>query len=708
MKKFYLPLLILLFSVHVHANTIRLQQEENRVTLLENRQDHVILEYTISQFETTTLFIDGKEYQQLQLEKNSNLFIKGDPALPYISRSIIIPDNKGVSIAIVEQQFEDLQMAVAPSKGIIYRDQDPASVPCEFSPVYQTNELYPSAQTELGDPYILRDFRGVNIKVFPFRYNPVKEQLRVCTRMVIRIDFEGKAGKNVKVRKDDKINIHFKPIYRNHFANFDETRYPTVGESGRMLVICHPGFMTDIAPYIQWKLEKGIQTDLVDVSAIGTTTTAILNFIQGEYNLGNGLTFVQFVGDDAQIPTFTYSGGGSDPTYSLLDGSDDYPDIIVGRFSAETSAEVQTQVERTVHYERDLSWGSWLHEGTGIASEQGAGVGWNGLADWEHMDVLRTRLLNFNYTLIDQFYGNNGATATDVTNALNTGRGILNYCGHGGTGGWATTGFNSTHVNNLTNDYMLPFIHSVACVNGNFTGTTCFAEDWLRATNGGDPTGGVAMYASSINQSWVPPMVAQDYSIQHLVDEDYYSLGALWYNGSCAMIDIKGQAGVDMFMTWHIFGDGSLSYRTDTPGYMSVTHDPGISSGQTTFFVNTGVVGALVSLSCPGEIVASGVTNINGQVYLSLPSTINCPLMTLTVTAYNKITYQGEVIANGDGVWSGTASTDWHNANNWLDSQVPDASQNVTIISGRPNYPVVTGTAECASLMIESDRKSVV
>ncbi|MBN3034498.1 MAG: hypothetical protein JW861_02865 [Bacteroidales bacterium] len=197
-------------------------------------------------------------------------------------------------------------------------------------------------------------------------------------------------------------------------------------------------------------------------------------------------------------------------------------------------------------------------------------------------------------------------------------------------------------------------------------------------------------------------MVAQDYSIQHLVDEDYYSIGALWFNGSCAMIDIKGQAGVDMFMTWHIFGDGSLAYRTDTPSSLSVYHDPGISSGQTTFFVDAGMEGALVCLSCPGEIIASGYTNINGQVYLSLPPTISCPVIKLTVTAYNRITYQGEVLTDADGVWAGTYSTDWYNANNWMDGDVPDATTHVTIISGRPHYPVVTGTAECMSLTIES------
>ncbi|MCD4736850.1 MAG: hypothetical protein K8R53_12470, partial [Bacteroidales bacterium] len=396
MKNLVYLLLPLFFSFTIYAEKINLQSGDNSVTIVENKNDYVLIEYKIKNFETQPVVIGGNTYYNLFLEKHSNIFEKGDPALPLISRSLIIPDDKGVQVELLESELETIQLPVAPSKGIIYRDQDPESVPYEFSGIYQKNDFYPADQAGLGDPYILRDFRGVNIKVYPFRYNPVKQELQVLTRMLVKVSFEGKGIHNVKIRKDNNINQHFKAIYKDHFLNYDDAKYPMVGEVGRMIVISWSNFINDIIPYKDWKIEKGIQTNVYDVSAIGANTTSILNFIQSEYNLGNGLTFVQFVGDAAQIPTFTFLGGGSDPTYSVLDGSDDYPDIIIGRFSAETSAEVQTQVERTIHYERDLNTGTWLYYGTGIASEQGAGFGWNGLADWEHMDVLRTRLLNFN------------------------------------------------------------------------------------------------------------------------------------------------------------------------------------------------------------------------------------------------------------------------------------------------------------------------
>ncbi|MBC8386121.1 MAG: T9SS type A sorting domain-containing protein, partial [Candidatus Cloacimonetes bacterium] len=376
---------------------------------------------------------------------------------------------------------------------------------------------------------------------------------------------------------------------------------------------------------------------------------AIKSFIQSEYDADNGLTFVQLVGDNAQVATFSSGGGGSDPSYSLLEGTDSYPEIFVGRFSAENVSQVETQVERTVHYERDLVEGDWLHKGMGVGSSEGAGQGDDGEADWVHLDNIRIDLMDFTYTEVDQIYDTNGGNSTQVTNALNEGRSIINYTGHGSNTSWSSTGFSNDHVNSLTNDYRLPFINSVACVNGNFTSTTCFGEAWLRATNNstGAPTGAVAVYMSSINQSWAPPMRCQDEYVDLLCGAGDYegfgtqksSIGGLWYNGSCDMLDVYGSQGDDMFETWIIFGDASLQVRTDTPEMMTINHLPTIFIGFATFDVSTGVENALVSLTSEDGPIASGYTNASGNVTLDLTDLPDSPMdLTLTTTAFNKVT----------------------------------------------------------------------
>ena len=116
----------------------------------------------------------------------------------------------------------------------------------------------------------------------------------------------------------------------------------------------------------------------------------------------------------------------------------------------------------------------------------------------------------------------------------------MNYCGHGSQTSWGSTGFSNTHVNALTNDGLLPFITSVACNNGTFTGGTCFAEAWLRAQHNGQPTGAIATYMSYISQSWAPPMYAEDEAVDLLIADEKRTIGGLWFNGSCEMIDATG------------------------------------------------------------------------------------------------------------------------------------------------------------------------
>ncbi|MFH1011737.1 MAG: C25 family cysteine peptidase, partial [bacterium] len=297
----------------------------------------------------------------------------------------------------------------------------------------------------------------------------------------------------------------------------------------------------------------------------------------------------------------------------------------------------------TVEYERDASSGNrWYDNGTGIASAEGPGH--FGEYDYQHMNLIRNDLLAFTYTLVDQIY-DPGATASQVTTALNGGRSIVNYCGHGSQTAWGTTGFSNTHVNALVNDNMLPFIISVACQNGNFASGTCFAEAWLRAMHGTEPSGALATYMSSIDQSWNPPMDAQDEAVDLLRVQSKTTFGGICFNGSCKMIDINGSGGVSMFNTWHIFGDPSVQLRTGPALAMSVSHAAGIALDATTFDVTVSeVVGALCALSNHGTLFGAAYTDATGSAVVPIEGTLpEGETVKLTVTAFNKITYLADV-----------------------------------------------------------------
>jgi len=531
------------------------------VNVVENQPDRIVLEYQFPEFTSLPVTIDGQTYFVISIEKEPQFLIAGAPDLPHVARSVVIPDDGVMAVRVLDGVYEELAgWAVAPSKGNLLRTVDPATVPYQFGPAYATDAFFPAETAVLSEPFIMRDVRGVTVDVRPVQYNPASGTLRVYRALTVEVVRVAAGGENVLVRPaaPQRLSRAFYDIYTSRFLNYrSEMDYPPVGETGSMLIICHDPWIPNMQPFVAHKNSIGIPTTIVGVSTIGNNATSIKNYIQNVYNAG-GLAFVLLVGDAAQVATPTASGGSSDPSYSKLAGNDNWPDIIVGRFSAETAAQVDLLVKKSVEYEQNqATLKDWFWRGMGVASNEGAGIGDEGQADHVHIEEIRTWLLARGYTHVDAIYAPT-ATKAMVTNGLNAGRGIINYCGHGSSTSWVTTGFNNSDVAALTNYNMLPFIFSVACVNGQFASTTCFAEAWIRAEKNGQPTGAVAMYASSINQSWAPPMEAQDEFNLLYCAQTFHSYGALCYNGSCSMMEDYGSQGVTEFNTWHIFGDPSL------------------------------------------------------------------------------------------------------------------------------------------------------
>ncbi len=648
MKRMFLLLTLLLaLGMALTAEQVTVGNQPNQIRLTQSSPDHMVLELTLGQFNAEPVTINGATWHELSLKKEGITLEAGNPTLPILARSVIIPNTAMMRLSLVDSDFVELQLPVAPSKGNLTRDIDPQSVPYSFGEVYYGDQPWPAETSYLTEPFILRDYRGITVRFQPFVYYPATQTLRVYTRLSVAIDASGTDLTNSLPVAKTSYASEFAGIYQNMFLNFNEAKYPDLGEAGRILAVKHSMFDTSMQPWVDWKRQNGYQVDVIDVTAAGPTATQIKTYIQTQYDLNDGLMFVQIFGDAPQVPSLSSGGGGSDPSFALLAGTDSYPDIYVGRFSAQTETEMQTQIQRTIYYERDLQAGNdWIQRGMGIASNEGGGSqGDMNESDQQHEDNIRTDLLTYGYLSVDQMYQAMGASATQVSTNLNAGRGIINYTGHGSNTAWSTTGFSNTNVNALVNDNMLPFIVSVACVNGNFVSTTCFAEAWLRSVNEttGAPAGAIGMYASSINQGWNPPMRGQDEVTDLLVAEAKQTLGGLLYNGSSKMIEVYGSSGINEYKCWHIFGDASLMVRSKDPQPLTATYNPVLFLGMSTFMVET-APGARVTLSGAGTVYATGVADASGTLVLNM---LNPPLepmdLTITITAFNKITHLGTV-----------------------------------------------------------------
>ena len=653
-------LLIGTFFIPLISGDSKYSAEPITITVNQS-EDNIEITYELSDFDEVPVIIGETQYSVILIGEESNLLLTGKPDIPNICRSVIIPDTAKMEVNVISTTFEEYDnVLIAPSKGNLLRTVNPDDVPYEFGDVYNEDAWFPSDIATLREPYILRDFRGQVVEIYPIQYNPVKKQMRFHTNIEVEVYKEGMGTVNCIYRDNwpEKVDYEFKSIYGNHFINFGKTgRYDPVAEQGNMLVIVYDSFWDEMVPFVNWKNIKGIATDMVKVSEIPVVNVSeivdaedIKTYIADYYN-NNGLTFVSLVGDAAQVPTLYAGYSASDPSYSYIVGSDHYPDLFVGRFSAENIGQLQTQVERTLEYEKDPETGAeWYEKGLGVASNQGPGD--DGEYDDEHMDNIRDKLLDYTYTQVDQSYSPTGTTA-HITASLNDGRSITNYCGHGSPTSWGNGGgFSNYNVDALINDNMLPFITSVACNNGQFDNYTCFAEAWMRATNNGEPTGSIANFMSSKSQSWSPPMDAQDEFIDLLIetytDNQMTAFGAAAFNGCMHMNDEYGSYGYAETDAWHVFGDPSIQVRTDVPAEMTVYREEEIEEEAISYEVTvTDVENALCAISRNGELLGYAYTDDSGNAIIDFEEPIvgEDPL-DLVITGYNKIPYVVEIPVN--------------------------------------------------------------
>ena len=632
-------------------------------TLVSSTANEIVVNVNLDGFYTQSVTTPNGKQVVVSVDKMATELEAGAPQLPYEVIPVMIGDLAEMTVNVTNAAYVDYEnVEVAPSKGNFSRQINPEDVPYTYGEMYSQNAFWPAAQATLEAPYIIRDFRGQNIWVRPFAYNPVTKTLRVYTSMTVVMTKVSDNGENqMSARKaTTKVAPEFKAAYERRFINFDQAAkdYPFVEDAGEMLVICADQFMTSMQPLVDWKNISGRPTTMVSVTAAGgNSDTQIKSYITNMYNDPNhNLTYVLFVGDYEHITPHSLGSERSDNWFGQLEGTDHYPEVFIGRFSVQTDAHVTSQVNKVLYYERDLQGGvNWVDKGMGIGY-YGAGSGHYGEDDYQHIDCIRDTLLHYTYTTVTEHHGGSGgdASVSTISGTTNQGISIINYCNHGSETSWGVANYSTSNVNALTNDNMWPVVWSVACLNGkfNYGGASgeCFGEAWMRATNNstGVPTGAIGGMFSWMSQPWIPPMYGQDEMIDILcgwrsADQFNHTLGGASLNGDMAVIDKSGSSGYDTHDTWILFGDPTTMLRTANPTDMNVTANPSVLMlGMDALTVNANADYAIATLSMNGEVIATGNV-VNGQCELTFPGLSNVGMADLVVLGYNKVTYVGQI-----------------------------------------------------------------
>ena len=626
------------------------------VKLVSSSERQIVIDFSLGGFYLNKVNTPNGVQQVVSVPKMASMLEAAAPDLPQFPVPTIIGDLAEMEVNVTKSDFTDYQnVVIAPSKGNFSRQINPETVPYTYGEMYSRDAFYPAAQAYLETPYILRDFRGQNIMVRPFAYNPVTKTLRVFHNMTIEMRKVSDNGVNQKVSRKaiQKIAPEMEEAYNHRFINYTEStsKYNFIQDRGEMLVICPDQYLESMQPFVEWKNQSGRPTTIVSLSEVGgNNDNQIKNYIQSIYTSPeHNLEFILLVGDYADLTPHSMGGGRSDNWFGQLEGNDYYLEAFTGRFSVQSITDLETHIEKVLYYERDMPEGlTWLNQGIGIAANEGAGNGHNGgEADYVHMNYIRDTLMHYTYENVTQQYSGvgSGTSASAISADINAGKSICNYCNHGSQTSWAVGSYSNSDVNALVNDDKWPFIWSVACNNGEFNGT-CFGEAWLRAKNNstGRPTGAVGGMFSWISQPWQPPMTGQDEMVDILTgwknsDKYCHTFGGASLNGSMYMLDMHPEDNGNTHNTWILFGDPSLMVRTDNPVSMNVTCAPSVLMlGMSELEISAeNTAYGIATLMMDGEVIASG-TIFDGICNLSFPPMSNVGNATLTVMGYNKVT----------------------------------------------------------------------
>ncbi len=593
-------------------------------------------------------FNNQGDFVRLEIPDNGWLMETGSPQVPVVRKNVIVPEGAFVELEIdVDKVVTFSGYDIWPAQPSYKRsEQEPPFI--LNTQVYDQNAFYPAEWATISYDAYLRDFRFVTIDLYPARVNPVTGEMLTANEVTVRVIAE-----DGEWSYPDAVFPSFYSIYQNQFVNFGSLEIGILTPPEPMLIICHDPFISNMAPFVEWKTRRGIDVTLVSSTVTGTSSSAIYSYIQNVWNTWNPKpVYIVLVGDAPQLKPMTGIGScASDSKFTLLQGNDKIPDAFISRLSAGTASELTAQLDKILTYEKTPPPGSggWLDKFSGLASREGYNP-----SDEQYSQEIEARFKSHNpNATADRIYERQGHGAAQIRTAVNQGRFWLSYFGHGSGTSWYAPSFSNNNVDALTNGSFTPFIMDVSCLNGYFNGSSdCFAERWMK--NSGK--GAVGIYSASTSTAWDPP-ARMAWGVTYAVTGNEsgsipggkYILGQMTLEGILYMYSVYGTGSTteEVMNQYVLFGDCSLMFRSDAAIAPNVVHPITVSTGPVTIPVTvtsngSPIKNAVVSLYKDGDLHVVDKTNASGIVNFDL-SPESPGEMVVTVSGQNLEPRQSQI-----------------------------------------------------------------
>jgi hypothetical protein len=664
-------LLVCTLLTTVSAQIIKTgNSEKTNLHLKENSATRFVVRNSVSELNIATVITDKGMFSKIEMPGYTAGNEVGKPELPVLRNLIEIPYGANVVVTVKSAEIKTFSLTALGYSSKLIPCQPPVSKSDKEKKPLQLNQNEYAKNQLLSLPLVnveyLGNMRGVRIgrlNISPVQYNPVSNTIKVYTNIEAEIKFENADLATTSSEKSKKFSPYFssfesKLLNSTNKSVFKDSisKYPV-----KYVIVSDPMFQSALQPFVQWKTKKGFKVieAYTNNTSVGNTTTSIKSYLQSLYNAGTASdpapTYVLFVGDVAQIPSFAGNTGTHVTDLYYCEYTNDFfPEVYYGRFSAQNVNQLTPQIDKTLQYEQYLMPDkSFLNNVVMIAGVDAtwAPVHANGQVNYATSTYFNTAN-GFNCS--SYLYPASQNSAAQIIQNVSNGVGFVNYTAHGGSDGWVDPAFNVTDVAGLQNEGKYPLMVGNCCVSNKFDVSECFGESLLRASK----KGAVGYIGASNNSTWdedfwwacgVGTVIANPTYAQlglGALDRIMHTHGepfSQWYVSQGQMINAGNLAvsqgspsSYDYYWEiYHLMGDPSLMPYFKIPTVMNATYMPILPLGNTSFTVNTEAY-AYVAISMNGVLKGAALADSLGVAVVSLSPISNPGTVNLVITKQNR------------------------------------------------------------------------
>lgn len=334
-----------------------------------------------------------------------------------------------------------------------------------------------------------------------------------------------------------------------------------------MVIVGHKSLLASAGPLASLRQSQGLKVATIDVEDLydefnfgARSPYALKAFLaNAKANWTTKPRFVLLLGNGTYDPRNYLATSIPDlvpvklvDTEQLETASDDWfvdfdddgiPDMAIGRLPAETVAQAERMLGRTVSYDQAAT-ASWMSRALLVS-----GSNKNSSDNFAAQSVAVQALLPGTVTASHLVQATDPNPAGNLVAGINAGQALLNFLGHGSVEVWSGSLFDSTAALALTNGTMAPVVLTMTCLNGYFHDvyTNALGKALLNAASGG----AVAVWASSGLTDPDPQGLMNQAMVQALYSTPVKTLGQAAAAAKAAVTDI------DVRRTWVLLGDPS-------------------------------------------------------------------------------------------------------------------------------------------------------